>query len=1394
MYRKALKTIIVALILSICTFSFVACSQQTYTVSIYDGDTVVKTYENLPTNNDLENIAKPGYIFEGAYYDKELTDEFNAETFGKLNADLTLYLKYEKQSFIVQVNSNGGTAVSPVMVYYDTAYEIPAPTKQGYTFAGYTLDGEDFPQVGTYTKTNGIKLFANWVINSYEVKFLNANDNNAQIGDTLTKEYDTKITSLPTVANGYEIENGKVYSDAECTQEVNLSTYKVTENTNLYVKVAPCKYTVTINSNGGTQIDQQQVSYNTQYTLPIPQKVGFDFAGYTFNGAPFATSGTFNVTSNVTLFATWEVSKFDVKFLNALNDNAQLGSTLNVVYNSTLSLPQVEEGYEIENGKVYSDSACTQEIDLTTYKVTENANLYVKVVAKQFTIKINKNGGDDIQNVTVLYKGTYNLVANPTRTGYTFTGYTLNGQAFAISGTYNYTSDVTIDANWEAIEGFYDRKIIFKDGNAELTAYERDVKVGDAIKLNTLPTLTKTGYEFNGWYLDEALTTAFVDTVISNDLTLYAKFTNNKYLITVNSNGGSAIEPLEVEYDKTYTLATPTKTGYEFTGYTFNGTAFDITLAYTKTYDVTLVATWKICSYEVKFLNSENDGQLGNSIFVDYNNKIIANQLPTASEGYELKNGTVYFDKACTQAVNLETYTVTGSVSLYVEFVAKTFTIEIVTNNGTQVGPVTVTYGTVPTLPSLTKNGYKFVKFVEFGTSTTFDATANYNRATNVTIEAVWEELIVEVGENSNEDQYNLVKTENYFKEKSHYNEEGEYTYVFIKGIPYSFSGMTISTTSNLVNIQNNGFTATNTGTFKLTIAKTVDDTPVTYVRNAKVVENVASFNVNETRNPANFNSNTLVEAMSVGTANGYKPDITIKNVNDAEIGFGDGNVIITATNVKNNGVIYLDSADYNAATGFNLSDLTVGETYEFSFIPKYYVGGNTATIKVTINDGVNVYTNAELRSAFANLKVHKINVLRDIKAELTSDQYDNGNVHNPYHVLYNTNTNKYQWTDGFSVAYNQDGTINTNVMKNGWVYSRSTVGTNDSITINGNSFKLDASTLPRVNGGIANAWVTFANMAPGTERVVNQHAFIFSYMSHKPNDVNTAVNNGNTFNVNDLAIYGNNTLASDITTKYGKDGESYYEMSASYNSLRIMGGNLNATNVSIRNSLISFFISGDSDTVTEGTNGYATVSVLDNCYVENSWANSICTFYLNHLTVKNSTIKNSGGAAIHFDCAPYPGVSTQNSTLVLENTQISNWVLGTESWLTAYQMSPTALAIKAQLEQGLNENGLSCIKNIEGKGEAFNFAIFYQKVDADNTAGWDKMNVGTDYQGKPYVEITNTSKSWATELNDEQIQGALGMPPSYIPHWYTHTADIGVSVGLMLTVKPFNEYFTWAV
>ena len=436
-----------------------------------------------------------------------------------------------------------------------------------------------------------------------------------------------------------------------------------------------------------------------------------------------------------------------------------------------------------------------------------------------------------------------------------------------------------------------------------------------------------------------------------------------------------------------------------------------------------------------------------------------------------------------------------------------------------------------------------------------------------------------------------------------------------------------------------------------------------------------------------------------------------------------------------------------------------------FSFAPKYYVGGNTATIKVTINDGVNVYTNAELRNAYGDLNVHEINILRNITAELAPEQYVNGDKNTPYYAIYNPKTNAY-----YNAIFNQDGSINKEETKHSWVYFRSTIGSNDSLTLHGNSFTIDGSKLPHVNAGESNNWVTFAGQTPATNRVVNHHLFIFNYMTHKPNNVvfdkDTFVNNNNAFNVENLAVYSNNTLQPDVLTQYNAEN-SYYTMSATYNTFAMNGGNFKATNVAVRNSLIGYFISGGYDEVY----GESAKTVLDDCFIDNSWANSICTFFLNHLTLKNTIIKSSGGGSIHFDCHPYPNKPIQDSTLVLENSTITNWIIGTEAWLNAYNMAPVAGGVKQQLEAGLNENKATCLKNTS-KGEAFNFTIIYQQVG--DPADWLATT-----NGKPVVNVdfTNNSNSWKPLVEGVPVEA---------PHWYAFATQMfGIEVGIILPIRP---------
>lgn len=99
-----------------------------------------------------------------------------------------------------------------------------------------------------------------------------------------------------------------------------------------------------------------------------------------------------------------------------------------------------------------------------------------------------------------------------------------------------------------------------------------------------LPTPTATGYTFGGWYTDEALTKeATAGTGISDDITLYAKWTINKYKVTttaqygsiaiVDEKGYSVTSPAEVPYGtKLVFTATPNNSDYEFSSWTVTGT------------------------------------------------------------------------------------------------------------------------------------------------------------------------------------------------------------------------------------------------------------------------------------------------------------------------------------------------------------------------------------------------------------------------------------------------------------------------------------------------------------------------------------------------------------------------------------------------------------------------------------------------------------------------------------------------------------------------------------------------------------------------------------------------------------------------------------------------------
>ena len=82
----------------------------------------------------------------------------------------------------------------------------------------------------------------------------------------------------------------------------------------------------------------------------------------------------------------------------------------------------------------------------------------------------------------------------------------------------------------------------------------------------TKPECTKTGYTLEGWYNGE--TKYEFNTPVTAPLTLAAKWTINRYTITFDTDGGSAVAPITQDYGTDITApAAPTKNGYIFAGW-----------------------------------------------------------------------------------------------------------------------------------------------------------------------------------------------------------------------------------------------------------------------------------------------------------------------------------------------------------------------------------------------------------------------------------------------------------------------------------------------------------------------------------------------------------------------------------------------------------------------------------------------------------------------------------------------------------------------------------------------------------------------------------------------------------------------------------------------------------
>lgn len=257
----------------------------------------------------------------------------------------------------------------------------------------------------------------------------------------------------------------------------------------------------------------------------------------------------------------------------------------------------------------------------------------IKTGTWNYSLAIDPKGGtwNGTASATLmenLEAGQTVAIADPVRTGYTFTNWTLSaGSAGKFDSAKKiYTaapgSKDTLSANWRA--NTY--KIAFNGNGADGGSMPAQALTYDSKTALSVNAFTRTGYSFSGWNTSaDGKGTAYADKAQISNLSakdgdtvpLYAQWSAITYHIACDLNGGTGAGDTPAEYtveSGAIALTAPTRTGYTFTGWTgANGTTpqTTVTIPSGSTGDRTYTANWKAntdTKYKVIHQQEQLDG------------------------------------------------------------------------------------------------------------------------------------------------------------------------------------------------------------------------------------------------------------------------------------------------------------------------------------------------------------------------------------------------------------------------------------------------------------------------------------------------------------------------------------------------------------------------------------------------------------------------------------------------------------------------------------------------------------------------------------------------------------------------------------------------------------------
>lgn len=572
----------------------------------------------------LPTPVRTGYIFLGWTGEGITEPQKTMEIPQGSTGDRTYTANWQVIEYTVTLDVSGGDPLDPITYTVETPVILPTPTSTGYTFLGWTGEGETAPQptVVLPKGTTGDKAYtANWKVITYTIA-LGANGGEELAAISYTIESDP--IKLPTPERkGYEF-MGWIGDGIDGAQpEVIIPTGSTGDRT--YIALwRVIAYFIELRQSSGNWMQNIPYTVEEEVELPIPTREGYEFIGWVGEDIIDAQKKV-TIPRGSTGFrlyaAHWALENYTIT-LDTSGGNA-LDNIRYTMKSDPITLPTpTRNGYEFSGWTGEGITTPQTEVIIPTGS-TGNKAYTANWQVIEYTITLDTNGGPVVSPIKYTVEDLFTL-PYILRPGYEFAGWTLDGSGMLpftpliiYPGT---TGDLHYKAEWRLTEYTITMDLNGGSGQEKVVYTITDEEF-------ELPTPTRNGYEFVGW-TGERITTPQTSVKIPKGSTGNKAYTANwkviRYTITLVTNGGAVIASIRYTVEDSVTLPIPPdRPGYEFSGWVLDGSgqfpSTPMIIPAGSTGDRLYKAEWRVATYTITYVSH---GKAYNWVQYTINNQV----------------------------------------------------------------------------------------------------------------------------------------------------------------------------------------------------------------------------------------------------------------------------------------------------------------------------------------------------------------------------------------------------------------------------------------------------------------------------------------------------------------------------------------------------------------------------------------------------------------------------------------------------------------------------------------------------------------------------------------------------------------------------------------------------